>query len=105
MAEAASREALRHAGIAGFSGTDGGVETELPMTRTKTRPGFTLIEILIVVAILGILAAIVVPQFSGATRDAKRSGLTSMVQSLRTQIELYRLQHNDRLPNLVANWD
>ena len=75
------------------------------MSRIKTRSGFTLIEILIVVAILGILAAIVVPQFSGATKEAKRSGLMTMVQSLRTQIEHYRLQHNDDLPNLVANWD
>ena len=105
MAEAASREALRHAGIAGFSGTEGAAAKELAMTRTKTRPGFTLVEILIVVIILGILAAIVVPQFSGATKDAKRSGLMTMVQSLRTQIEHYRLQHNDQLPNLVANWD
>ena len=74
------------------------------MTRTN-RKGFTLIEILIVVIILGILAAIVIPQFTNASKEAKQSALVTMVQSLRSQIALYKLQHNDNLPNLVANWD
>ena len=60
--------------------------------------GFTLIEILIVVIILGILAAIVIPQFTNASKDAKQSSLVTMVQSLRSQIALFKLQHNDRLP-------
>ena len=60
--------------------------------------GFTLIEILIVVIILGILAAIVIPQFTNASKDAKNSALVTMVQSLRSQIALFKLQHNDRLP-------
>src|SRR5205807_2801553 len=60
--------------------------------------GFTLIEILIVVIILGILAAIVIPQFSSASNDARLSSLQSTVQTLRSQVALYRLQHNDRLP-------
>ena len=71
------------------------------MTR-QTRKGFTLIEILIVVIILGILAAIVIPQFTNASKDAKRSSLVSMVQSLRSQVALYKLQHNDNLPGYVA---
>jgi len=70
-----------------------------------TRKGFTLIEILIVVIILGILAAIVIPQFTNASKEAKQSALTSMVQSLRSQIALFKLQHNDYLPgcNPVSN--
>ena len=67
-----------------------------------TRPtfkGFTLIEILIVVIILGILAAIVIPQFSSASNDARLANLQSTVQTLRSQVALYRLQHLDRLPN------
>ena len=68
------------------------------MTRTQTRKGFTLIEILIVVIILGILAAIVIPQFTNASKEAKQSSLVTMVQSLRSQIALFKLQHNDRLP-------
>ena len=67
-------------------------------TRTQTRKGFTLIEILIVVIILGILAAIVIPQFTNASKEAKQSSLVTMVQSLRSQIALFKLQHNDMLP-------
>ena len=66
----------------------------------RPRKGFTLIEILIVVIILGILAAIVIPQFTNASKEAKQSSLVTMVQSLRSQIALFKLQHNDRLPGV-----
>ena len=66
--------------------------------RTQNRKGFTLIEILIVVIILGILAAIVIPQFTNASKEAKQSSLVTMVQSLRSQIAPFKLQHNDMLP-------
>ena len=73
--------------------------------KRQTRKGFTLIEILIVVIILGILAAIVIPQFTNASKEAKQSALVTMVQSLRSQIALFKLQHNDYLPgcNPVTN--
>ena len=64
----------------------------------KTQSGFTLVEILIVVVILGILAAIVIPQFTSASTEAKESALVSDLQSIRTQIELYKIHHNDNLP-------
>ena len=69
------------------------------------RNGFTLIEILIVVIILGILAAIVVPQFSSASTDARNSSLSSTLATLRMQIQTYRLQHNDNLPDLTRGWN
>lgn len=64
----------------------------------KSRKGFTLVEILIVVVILGILAAIVIPQFSQASTEARESSLSSNLQAIRSQIELYKIQHNDVLP-------
>ncbi len=64
----------------------------------KSRSGFTLVEILIVVVILGILAAIVVPQFTEASGEAKEARLLQDLQSARSQIELYKLQHNGDVP-------
>ncbi|MDD5064304.1 MAG: type II secretion system protein [Phycisphaerae bacterium] len=64
----------------------------------KAKSGFTLVEILIVVVILGILAAIVIPQFTDASEDAKESALLSNLQTMRGQIELYKAQHNGALP-------
>ena len=66
--------------------------------RRPDHRAFTLVEILIVIIILGILATIVVPQFIGASQDARRSSLASQVQTLRAQIDLYRLQHQDENP-------
>ncbi len=62
------------------------------------KSGFTLVEILIVVVILGILAAIVIPQFTEASTEAKTSSLCTDLQTMRSQIELYKVQHNDDLP-------
>jgi len=64
----------------------------------KAKAGFTLVEILIVVVILGILAAIVIPQFTNASTEAKVSSLVSDLQTMRSQIELYKIQHNEQLP-------
>ena len=75
------------------------------MYSRKSNKGFTLVEILIVVIILGILAAIVIPQFTNASQDARKSSLVSQLQTLRSQIELYKLQHGDALPDLVTNWN
>jgi len=75
------------------------------MFSQRVKKGFTLIEILIVVIILGILAAIVIPQFSNASTSAKTSSVTSTAQSLRSQIALYKLQHNDVLPAVGTFWN
>jgi general secretion pathway protein G len=68
--------------------------------------GFTLVEILIVVVILGILAVVVIPQFVGASESANASSLSQNLQLIRGQLELYQAQHNGIYPDLVTNgWD
>jgi general secretion pathway protein G len=62
---------------------------------------FTLIEILIVVVILGILAAIVIPQFTDASEEAQQASVRSQLQTIRGQIELFRVQ----MPAVAATWD
>jgi prepilin-type N-terminal cleavage/methylation domain-containing protein len=66
------------------------------------RSGFTLVELLIVVIILAILAAIVIPQFSSATVDAQESALDANAHAMRAAIDLYRVQHNGKYPGAVA---
>jgi general secretion pathway protein G len=67
------------------------------LTRLKLR-AFTLVELLIVVIILAILAAIIVPQFSSATVDAQETSLDANLAALRSSIELYHAQHGTLSP-------
>lgn len=62
---------------------------------------FTLVEILVVVVILGILAAIVVPQFSNAADDSKESAMKQNLLRMRQQVELYSQEHNGNYPTLA----
>jgi general secretion pathway protein G len=66
--------------------------------------GFTLVEILIVVIILGILAAIVIPQFANASTDARITNLKTTLANVRTQIEVFKCQHNETAPALSGMW-
>ena len=55
----------------------------------RTVRAFTLIEIMVVVMILAVGAAVVVPQFAGATDDARTSAAESIINGVRTSIDAY----------------
>lgn len=74
---------------------------ERNMIVKNIQKGFTLVELLIVVIILAILAAIVVPQFASTTDDAKVSSLDSNLTAVRSAIDLYYQQHG-KYPGAVA---
>jgi len=65
------------------------------------RKGFTLVELILVVSILGILAALVLPAFQGNVVQAKESASKSNLATMRTQIELYKLQHKGFPPGYI----
>jgi general secretion pathway protein G len=62
--------------------------------------GFTLIELLVVIIILGIIAALVIPQFTSSAREAKESTLKGDLAGLRNAIDLYYHQHNETYPGV-----
>jgi prepilin-type N-terminal cleavage/methylation domain-containing protein len=59
---------------------------------------FSLVELMIVVALLGILAAAAVPSLSGHATKAKSSAARENLFKLRQAIEVYAVQHNDVAP-------
>ena len=65
---------------------------------TSGRRGFTLVEVLIVVVIMAILASVVIPTVSDGTNEAKKGTIASDLHILRSQIELYKQQHNSETP-------
>jgi len=66
-------------------------------TNHKNSRGFTLVEIMVVVVILGILAATIIPQFIGTTKDAKVSAAKAHIAELESAIERFYVQM-DRYP-------
>jgi general secretion pathway protein G len=66
-------------------------------SRNRRQGAFTLIEIMVVVVILGILAATIIPQFVGTTHDAKVSSAKSHIAELGSALERFNV-HLDRYP-------
>lgn len=60
--------------------------------------GFTLIEMLIVIVVLGILAMIIIPQITVSTEDAKVSTIQTNLSGVRSAVETYFAQHNNTYP-------
>jgi general secretion pathway protein G len=65
--------------------------------RSRRGAGFTLIELMVVVVILGILAVTIIPQFIGTTHDAKVSAAKSNIAELQSAVERFYI-HMDRYP-------
>lgn len=71
----------------------------------RRRAGFTLIEVLIVIVVVAILAAIVIPRIWPTRREAKESQLRGNLHELRTSITLFQAHCGDwpgQLEDLVA---
>lgn len=64
-----------------------------PVHSRRTMRGFTLIEVIVVVVILGILAAMVVPKFFDKPGEARLVKAKSDIQALATALNLYRLDN------------
>lgn len=67
----------------------------------KKEKAFTLVEVILVVTILGILGALVLPTFQGHIAKARESAAKDNLRAIRSQIELYKLQHKGTPPGYV----
>ena len=67
---------------------------------TGKEPGFTLVELLVSVAIIGILSAIVIPQVSKYIYDARVAAAKQEIKEIAKQIQLYKIENNSLPDNL-----
>ncbi|MGB2824245.1 MAG: prepilin-type N-terminal cleavage/methylation domain-containing protein, partial [Phycisphaerae bacterium] len=62
------------------------------------RKGFSLLEVMIVVVMIAIVAAIAIPRFVDASDEAAEAALAKDLRMVRQQIELFKLHHDGILP-------
>jgi len=65
----------------------------------RAREAFTLVELLLVVAILGILAAIVIPKIIGHDEEARRQATRTSIGTINQAVTIFAMRHNGKIPD------
>jgi len=68
------------------------------------KKGFTLIELLVVILIIGILLALIIPNFVLFQERARRTSVKNNMHIVQTALESYATDHNGNYPNSEADW-
>ncbi len=74
----------------------------MTVLRHERTRAFTLVEVLVVVIVLSILALVVIPEFSAATNTTRDSALKANLRAMRSQIALFKIEHNDVYPTFAT---
>ena len=68
----------------------------------KAKEGFTLIEILVVVAIIGMLGAVAVPAYMNYLADARITTTRSLIKSIEDACQMYNMKHGGKYPSQLS---
>ncbi|MDD3925052.1 MAG: type II secretion system protein [bacterium] len=71
------------------------------VTMTSMRSGFTLVEVLVVMAIVALLSAILYPSFSSAREKTRQSACISNIKSIGQAVRMYSLDNDRKIPDRV----
>ena len=70
------------------------LKLQTPKTKNQNRvAAFTLVELLLVVVILGVLAAIVLPKFAGRTEQARNAAATTQINTFGTALDAFEVDN------------
>jgi general secretion pathway protein G len=70
-------------------------------TKKRNRGGFTLLEVLLVLIILGVIAALVVPQLTGSQQKAMILAAETTIKKLEAKVEFYAVEHESTYPETL----
>ena len=68
----------------------------------RAREGFTLIEILVVVAIIGMLGAVAVPAYMNYLADARITTTRSLIKNIEDACQMYNMKHGGKYPSQLS---
>ncbi len=74
------------------------------LTETAAKAGFSLIEIIIAISIVGIMAAVAVPNVARYLKNAKINAARSMIKAAADATDMYREEHKSKLPSSQEAW-
>jgi general secretion pathway protein G len=82
---------------------EGGEKNMLLLQKIKNQKGFTLVELLVVISIIGILVAIAIPRFTSATATANTAKMQADLRTIDSAIQMFAANNGGAVPAADAD--